>query len=127
LFGPTNKANFYKPVRYHNKSSAKNVHKTTWVLKQGGQYEAFRIGDEAEWICKRSNGLFSILDMGNVVLGANEERLSFFPTPVNDNEPYHGFPVESGEYEPSVELVDRWLHDKIIDDRMHIKILRGQI
>lgn len=127
LFGPTTEQHFYKPVVYHNKTAAVNKHKTMWALKQNEQFEVFRISDESKWFCKERNGLFSILANGEVIMGQNEERLSFFPIPVNTTDPYHGFPIDSGEYEPSIELVDRWLKDKIIDDRLHIKILRGQV
>jgi hypothetical protein len=127
LFGPTGKKHYYKPVNYHNKTASGNKNKTQWVLKQNEQFEVFRISDEADWKCDRNNGLFSILSNGDVILGANEERLSFFPKPVNFIDPWHGYPVDSGEYEPSVELVDKWLREEIIDNRIHIKILKGQI
>lgn len=127
LFGPTKEKHFYKPVTYHNKTAAANKHKTTWILKQNEQFEVFRVSDERKWFCKDRNGLFSILDNGDVVMGSNEERLSFFPSPVNTTDPYHGYPVDSGEYEVSTELVDKWLEDEIIDNRLHIKILKGQI
>ena len=126
-FGPTTQNHYYKPVGYHNKTAATNHHKTTWILKQNEQFEVFRVSDENKWYCKERNGLFSILDKGQVVMGANEERLSFFPNTVNTTDPYHGYPVDSGEYEVSTELVDKWLKDKIIDNRLHIKILKGQI
>lgn len=127
LFGPTKVSHYYKPVTYHNKTASSNKHKTTWQLKQNEQYEAFRVSDESKWFCKKRNGLFSILNNGEVIMGSNEERLSFFPEPVNSTDPYHGYPIESGEHEPSVELVDKWLEDNIINERLHIKILKGQI
>jgi len=127
LFGPTAENHFYEPVAYHNKTAAANKHKTTWKLKQNEQFEVFRVSDESKWFCNERKGLFSILDNGDVVMGSNEERLSFFPSPVNTTDPYHGYPVDSGEYEISTDLVDKWLEDKIIDKRLHIKILKGQL
>lgn len=127
LFGPTSENHYYKPVVYHNKTAGNNKHKTLWVLKQNEQYEVFRISDEAQWLCKKNKGIFSILKNGEIIFGTNEERLSFFPTPVNSIDPWHGYPVDSGEYEPSIELIDKWLNEKIIDNRTYIKILRGQI
>jgi hypothetical protein len=127
LFGPTNRSHFYKPVSYHNKTSGVNSNKTKWVLKQNEQYEVFRVSDESKWQCNKKKGLFSILSNGEVIFGDNEERLSFFPNPMNSTDPWHGYPVDSGEYEPSIELVDQWLKEKVIDERIHIKILRGQL
>lgn len=127
LFGPTTKKAFYKPMTYHNKTAKINKHKTKWSLKQNEQYEVFRLSNENEWACNKNNGLFSILSNADVVIGSNEERLSFFPNPINSLDPWHGFPVNSGNYEPSVELVDKWLDDKVIDERIHIKILKCQL
>jgi hypothetical protein len=127
LFGPTSREHFYKPVFYHNKTAMKNDNKNKWVLKQNEQYEVFRVSDEGIWNCKKNNGLFSILDNGRIILGGGEERLSFFPTPTNAKDAWHGFPVTSAEYEPSTELIDQWLKAKVIDQRMSIKILKGQI
>jgi len=126
LFGPTANCNYYRPVAYHNRSAAGNPDKTKWVLNQGQQYEVFRISDEGYWICETNKGLFSILNNGDIILGSNEERLSFFPTPANALDAWHGYPVNSGEYEPSTELVEKWVKDKIIDQRVSIKILKGQ-
>lgn len=126
-FGPTKENHFYIPVSYHNKTAAPRKDKTTWILKKNEQFEAFKVSDEKKWFCQKKNGLFSILDGGNVIMGSNEERLSFFPNPVNPGDPFHGFPISSGEYELSISLVDQWLNDNIIDVRLHIKILKGQI
>ena len=126
-FGPTTNDSFYHPVHYHNPTAKKKPNKTRWVLKQNEQYEVFRVSDEGKWSCSKNDGLFSILENGEIVLGENEERLSFFPKPKNNNDPWHGFPITSGEYEPSDDLVDKWFEDKIIDERLQIKILRGEL
>ena len=127
LFGPTDKNHFYQPVGYHNPTAKKNKDKTRWKLNKGEQYEVFRLSDEGQWNCKSNNGLFSILANGDVIMGTSEERLAFFPGPPNLNDAWHGYPVNSGEYEPSTALVDHWLEKKIIDQRIHIKILRGDL
>jgi|TARA_B110000037_G_C16817250_1_gene382157 hypothetical protein len=126
-FGPTENDNFYHPVFYHNKTAKKNSDKTKWVLKKNEQYEVFRLSDEGNWDCKEKSGLFGILKNGDIVLGNGEERLSFFPNPANSNDPWHGYPINGGEFEPSIKTVDKWLKDKVIDNRMHIKILKGDI
>lgn len=126
-FGPTKNDNYYHPVFYHNKTAKTNSNKTKWVLKMNEQYEVFRLSDEGKWTCKENSGLFGILKNGKIVVGDGEERLSFFPNPPNKNDAWHGFPVNSGEFEPSVKTVDKWLKDDVIDNRMHIKILKGAI
>lgn len=126
-FGPTNKNHFYFPVPYHNSTAARRGEKTTWVLKKNQQYEVFRVSDEGDWICNKCKGLFSILDNASIVLGINEERISFFPTPQNVSDPWHGYPVTSYEYDISDELIDKWLENEIIDNRIYLKLLRRQI
>lgn len=127
-FGPTKNGNFYDSVSYHNKTAKKKSTKTRWILKQNEQYEVFRVSDEGKWICKENkNGLFSILNKGKVIFGENGECLAFFPKPINTKDAWHGFPVTCDSYEPSVVLVDKWLKEDIIDTRIHIKILKGQL
>lgn len=126
-FGPTEKKHFYIPVHYHNKSASQNERKTKWVLKQGEQYEVFRISDEGEWNCKVNKGLFSILSNGNEILGENEERLAFFPNPQNSSDSWHGFPISSADYDISDELIKQWINAEVIDIRISIKILKGQL
>lgn len=127
LFGPTLNNRFYKAVHYHNKSSTFSSNKTRWVLKKNEQYEVFRVSDANDWMCNNTRGLFSILNNGAIILGENEERLSFFPEPSNVSDAWHGYPVNSCECEPSIALVDKWLEENIIDERIHIKILKGQL
>jgi hypothetical protein len=127
LFGPTNRNHFYKPIPYHNRSAHVNPKKSKWSLKQGCQYEVFKLSDEHMWECKKNKGLFSILSDGEEVIGKNGERLSFFPTPNNSADPWHGFPVNSSEYEPSNQLIDYWVSNKVITQRISIKILKGQL
>lgn len=126
-FGPTKNCNYYFPVHYHNKTAKDRPDKTKWRLKKNEQYEVFRISDESKWACDENDGLFGILNEGNVLLGMGEERLSYFPNPANENDDWHGFPINSGEFEPSKNLVDKWHKDEIISYRMKIKILKGEI
>jgi len=96
-------------------------------LKKNEQFEVFKVSDENKWECNSNDGIFSILSNGEIILGENEERLAFFPKPTNTNDAWHGYPIVSSEYEPSETLVDKWLEDEIIDNRVYIKLLKGQI
>lgn len=127
LFGPTTKNHFYKPVGYHNKSAKTKKDKGKWILKQGEQYEVFRLSDEGEWKCIPNQGLFSILENGNVIFGENEERLAYFPNPQNKNDEWHGYPVHSSEFEISDDLIEKLVEEDVIDIRISIKILKGQL
>jgi len=126
-FGPTPNNKYYFPVTYHNKTAKKNVHKTKWKLKQNEQYCSFELSDIENWKCAVKNGYFTILDKGKIKLGTNDEVLGFFPEPANAIDAYHGFPVFSWDYEISIDLLDLWKKKKVIDDRIHIKLLKCQL
>ena len=126
-FGPTKSNIFYKPVAYHNKSSINKKHKTKWIIKQSEQYCIFELSHNNNWKCPIRNGYFSIAENGAIILGSNEEILGFFPEIINKNDPYHGYPVSSAEYEISDTLLDNWLNTKVINKRIHIKLLKCQI
>lgn len=127
LFGPTANNQFYSAASYHNATAAYKKDKTRWRLKQGEQFEAFKASDENKWQCLSNGGNFSILDNGNVVMGENEERISFFPSPVNPGDNWHGYPVNSAKYIVSDELIEKWVIEKVIDNRIQIKLLKGQL
>lgn len=126
-FGPTSNNKFYQPVFYHNKTAKKNLNKTKWLIKQNEQYCAFELSDNNNWKCDKKDGYFTIVDNGKVTLGSNEEILGFFPETQNATDAYHGFPVTSSEYEISDKLLLKWKDDNIIDERIHIKLLRCQL
>ncbi|MWB95529.1 hypothetical protein GON26_14255 [Flavobacterium sp. GA093] len=126
-FGPTKSNNFYKPVAYHNKSSITKRHKTKWIIKQNEQYCTFELSHNNKWKCSIQQGYFSIVENGKFIMGSNEEVLGFFPEIVNMTDPYHGYPVSSAEYEISNPLLVKWLADKVIDNRIYIKLLKCQL
>lgn len=126
-FGPTTKNKYYQPVFYHNRTASKNHHKTKWIIKQNEQYCTFELSDDNDWKCNKLDGYFSIIDNGKVILGSSDEILGFFPENSNSTDPYHGFPVMSSDFEISEELLLIWKNNNIIDERVHIKLLKGQL
>ena len=116
------------PVTYHNKTAAKNKHKSKFILKINEQYEVFRVADEAFWICSRNNScLFSILDGGNEIFGTWDERLAYFERPQNNGDAWHGYPVLSSDIEISEELLDLWQSTNIISLKIRKKIAKGEL
>lgn len=124
-FGPTDKNHYYMPVTYHNSTAARNRHKSKWCIKQNQQYEVFRIADEGSWKSSTNNGLFSIMEQGNYIVGFDDEVLSFFPCPANPSDFWHGFPVKSQSKRPDSDLLDRWFNEGVIDYSARIRIERG--
>lgn len=113
-YGPTKNDQYYKPAYYHNPVSASKVKgkkakrqehevKTHWVLNQSEQYYVFVIGDEND--LKDNNGIYSVLDNCNVVLGEDGQRIAIFETP-RDNT-WHGYPIFSWEKPIDVRIVEK--------------------
>lgn len=125
LFGPTTKGHKYKPVSYHNKSAKTKADKNKWRLKQNEQFEVFRLASEGDWYCHRNNCFFSVLDNANEILGLNYERIGYFEPPVNNIDPWHGYPVKSCDYNISEDMLDLWVDNNIINMRTRIKIGKG--
>lgn len=125
MFGPTNEGHYYKPAPYHNKTASRKDEKTTWLLKQGEQFEVFRLADEGHWYAKKPSGLFSILENGKEVFGVNGERIAFFPSPRNSNDPWHGYPVGPG-YTPD-DIADKWFRNNVIDRIQHNRLIGGRL
>lgn len=125
-YGPTTKDHYYQPAPYHNATARKRKNKKSrWQIKEGEQYEVFKISDEPYWICKINHCLFSIVQDGEVVLGQEEERLAVFPVPQNSFDAWHGWPTNSDNKKPEPCLLDKWEQDKIISSHIRRKIERG--
>lgn len=125
LFGPTNKNHYYSPAYYHSKNAAYNQNKTRWSIKKPDEYFVFKLADEENWHCSVWDGLFSVLEKGKFIVGEGGEVLSFFPTPSNVSDPWHGFPVKSSSKRPDSALLERWVKEKVIDYSARIRIERG--
>ena len=126
-YGPTARQHYYLPVSYHARTARQRIEKNRWYLKEGEQYEVFRVADEPWWECTENFCLFSILDNGSTILGMNGERLAKFPLPRNLTDPYHGFPILSDEDKPSPDLLDTWEASGIITSHVRRKIEHGKI
>lgn len=125
LFGPTSTGHYYKPAPYHNKAAQKRDDKTKWILKQGEQYEVFRIGDEHYWYTNEPTGIFSILENGKEVFGDKGERIAFFPRTQNEKDPWHGYPVPSNSVPD--EIAEKWLKESVIERIQYIRIIKGSL
>jgi hypothetical protein len=127
LYGPTARQHFYKPLYYHRPTAEKKAGKTRWCIKEGEEYEVFRIADEPWWACNIGRCLFSIVDGGTVVLGEDGERLAKFDFPQNNSDPWHGYPVFSDASKPTPALLDQWEDARVIPYHVRMKIERGKL
>lgn len=69
--------------------------------------------------------MYSLVDDCKVVLGKdNEERLAFFPTPMNDIDPWHGYPLDGSEV--GDDLIEYWYKNNIISESTYLRLSRHQ-
>jgi hypothetical protein len=86
----------------------------------------FNYGDERNWMDVQARGIFSFCNKCKDVIGENGERLAFFPKPMNENDPWHGYPVFSDEIEDE-NLVESWANAGEIDVTTKQRLLRQAI
>lgn len=126
-YGPTTRQHYYKPIHYHARTARQRSEKNRWCLREGEQYEVFRIADDPWWECILNRCLFSIVNSGKTPVGMGGERLAKFPLPRNSSDPYHGFPILTDEDKPGPALLDLWESTGIIPYHVRMKIEHGKI
>ncbi len=139
VYGPNAVGHTYMPKKEHSYKAVRKPGKTRWIRDKNFEYFVFNLADEhankvineetmlldKRWMNDDGRGLFSIVDNGNETLGENGERLAFFPTTQNDNDPWHGYPVDSTYIMD--ELIDHWYNMGIIDSRIYSKLLNHSL
>lgn len=137
VFGPNKIGHTYRPAEYHGVKARKKKGKTRWAHPAPAEYHVFNLADEHKdepqedglidrrWVNDDGDGLYSLVDDCRVILGKdNEERFAFFPTPMNDNDSWHGYPLDGsciGE-----KLIEYWHDRKIISDSTYLRLNRHQ-
>ena len=133
-FGPTPNNHYYQPVSYHNPTARKRDDKNRWVLTQSEQYEVFEIADTPDsskegrkcWMNDDGKGLYSMLDGCDYILGKdNEERLAFFPKPANEQDSWHGYPIDSANIGDN--LVEYWKNMQLISEITYRRLLAREL
>lgn len=126
-YGPTPRGNFYLSVEYHRKTAASMNGKSRWVLPEGQEFSVFCMADAGWWYCATSSCLFAVVDKAVMLLGQDGQRLAVFLPPQNSADPYHGFPIFSGDKKPDPDLLDVWVAQGVIDHAVRMKIERGRL
>lgn len=90
-FGPNDSGKPYISLNAHRGS---RPHKSKWrtEVTPPMEYGIFCDADGNEWN-DNSGHYWGVLNRGDTVLGMVGERLSKFPCTSNDNDPWHGYPV----------------------------------
>jgi len=137
VYGPNAVGHTYRPAEYHSIKAKKRKGKTRWAHPATAEYHVFNLADEHDgqptedetidirWVNDDGAGLYSLVDDCRVVLGKdNEERFAFFPTPMNDNDPWHGYPLDGSNI--GEKLIEYWHKKKVISDSTYLRLSRHQ-
>lgn len=129
LFGPTSSGKHYVSLYSHR---GNHPTKSQWHrdVPPQDEYELFEVSDDSGWSDTKGN-YWSLRNGGGSPLGTRDERIAKHPVTSNPHDPWHGYPaspaVKGPGDAPSDDLLDRWLHDRVITRAMHRRILRRRI
>jgi len=120
----------YKSMNYHRHSGYKRG-KTIWNSDFPVSQEpiAFDESDFARWMDSAGN-LWWTSNGAATKVGANGERVAFFPKCANRPGPWHGYPVsprDDENYEIPEQLIREWQTKNIIDDLIACRMRKGKI
>lgn len=136
-YGPNSCGHKYKPMPYHGVKAKKSKDKTRWAHPSYVEYFVFNLADEhgegislegvedKRWVDDDGMGLYSLVNDCKEILGKdNEERLAYFRNPMNETDPWHGYPVDGADI--GDDLIEYWHNKKIISDSTYLRLSRHQ-
>ena len=137
VYGPNNVGDTYKPAPYHGVAAKRKKQKARWAYTSSCEYYVFNLADEHDnsidengiqdkkWMNDDGRGLYSLVDDCKERLGQEGERLAFFPTPVNANDPWHGYPIDSTNVGDN--LILHWYRKKVISETTYLRLMRHRL
>lgn len=120
----------YKSLSYHRQAGYKRG-KTIWnrQVSVTEEAKAFDDSDFEQW--QDADGhLWWVSPGASVIVGANGERLAFFPRCSNHPGPWHGYPVapkDDENYEIPEDLIATWELNGVVDELVAGRMRRGKI
>lgn len=131
-FGPTPKGKRYLSRNDH-RSFSRDFRRNRWAAScpPHEEYGIFLQADNNDWYDSRPHlwGLKPHLP----VIGTKGERIALFRSPMNNADPWHGYPVSAADrnrelaHRPESPLVDRWLAAGLLSDFEALRIKRGRV
>lgn len=137
VYGPNTVGHKYRPAPYHGVNARRRADKSRWAYPTSAEYHVFNLADEHQeemdengikdirWMNDNDSGLFSMVDDCSEILGKDEERLAFFPKPMNEADPWHGYPVDSSDL--GENLIEYWHNKELISNTTYLRLMRHKI
>lgn len=123
-FGPTKSGKMYLCAKWH-RGVGSLVHKTEWIVPEAEEYDIFCCADDGNW--KDSPGNYWSVKDGGDPIGKNDERVAKFPVPQNSHDPWHGYPILTGEDKPPKMLIDLWEKSSRINRMLAKRMKKGKV
>lgn len=137
VYGPNSSGHKYKPAPYHGVNARRRADKSRWAHPSSAEYYVFNLADEhngdlneegnndIRWMNDDDSGLYSMVDDCKEILGKDEERLAFFPKPMNEADSWHGYPVDSSDL--GENLIEYWHNKELISNTTYLRLMRHKI
>lgn len=122
-FGPTKSGKIYLCANWHRGAGSAH-HKTEWTITHSEEFKIFCCADDDNW--KDDPGNYWSIKDGEVI-GKNEERVAKFPVPQNSHDPWHGYPVMTGDDKPPKPLIDLWEEKSYISRSLAKRMKKGKV
>ena len=121
----------YLSVNYHRSPSDTTYQKSIWKIPRHDECHFFCIGNISCWIDSGGNR-WSISKDAGVVMGTRGERVAFYQQPVNQTDPWHGFPVGGKRAlpmrrRPPDTLLRQWRESGWISAVTYDRLLGGRL
>jgi hypothetical protein len=121
----------YLSLNYHRGSGKGRPGKSLWAVGRDDECHLFCEAETGKWIDAQGN-YWVVSEDARVQLGKNDERLAFFDAPVNNIDPWHGYPISGRRGSPSRrrppdEVVSHWFDKRRISYVTFDRIVTGRL
>jgi len=117
----------YLSLNYHRGGSSTTHPKSIWEISRPDECHVFCTAESESW-ADQNGDLWAVARDGEPHYGTRRERMAFFDAPVNQSDPWHGFPVGGRRglplrRTPPDAVVQRWWESKRISYTTYNRIL----
>lgn len=115
----------------HRSATGTKNQKSIWSISRPDECHAFCRAELQQWSDKDGD-YWAVAKDGSEDFGTRGERVAFFDSPVNESDPWHGYPVGGKRglpirRSPPDELIQRWYDSKQISYVTFSRLMEGRL